>query len=396
MYFPPPHTGTLIGQHVKRVLKEWNLQVPIIVTDNGSNMIKAFKAVKSNAVIQDEIFETINEVPRNGELENSEELVFSDEEVSDDGTEYKDLDLYGLEVPEWAQTDGGTEDTTSMDAATQSVPRVSEYQDGGNQSTHLVVEVPHSSPAANALQPTQEGIDSRNEVIEKQMSLEDMDVLLRAQELEIEADEYDYASEETDVFIALYEYETSASRQRLLLPTEPRTFQLRRIGCVSHTLQLVMAQFDKFRLQKSRYQNQGAEGQPQPVPPFITMISKARKLVAKFNSSTIATPRLQELCKQKLVGDVTTRWSSTYLLLHRLLKLRKSVSDVCVELEWDNLSNSEWKLLEVVDNLLEPFASYTQLVSGDSFVTFSAIVPCIEEIRLHLERVSKVQFNDRN
>jgi hypothetical protein len=49
----------------------------------------------------------------------------------------------------------------------------------------------------------------------------------------------------------------------------------------------------------------------------------------------------------------------------------------------DGLLNTKWKLLTI-----EPFASYTQLVSAEKIVTFSAIVPCIEELRLHLEKVA--------
>jgi hypothetical protein len=38
-------------------------------------------------------------------------------------------------------------------------------------------------------------------------------------------------------------------------------------------------------------------------------------------------------------------------------------------------------------NLLEPFASYTQLRSAEKTVTFSEIVSCIDELRLRFEKV---------
>ena len=50
IYFPPPHTGHEIGALVKKVFQEWDIKVPIIVTDNGSNMVKAFKQVRANHV----------------------------------------------------------------------------------------------------------------------------------------------------------------------------------------------------------------------------------------------------------------------------------------------------------------------------------------------------------
>jgi hypothetical protein len=55
--FPPPHTGDAIGKLVKETFQEWELKVPIIVTDNGNNMVKAFKVVRSNHM--EEIIESV-------------------------------------------------------------------------------------------------------------------------------------------------------------------------------------------------------------------------------------------------------------------------------------------------------------------------------------------------
>jgi hypothetical protein len=71
-----------------------------------------------------------------------------------------------------------------------------------------------------------------------------------------------------------------------------------------------------------------------------------------------------------------------------LHQLRKPVSQVCQELGWDELSNSDWIMLKSITDLLQPFAAYTQLVSGDKYVTFSSAVPCIEGVRLHLSAES--------
>ena len=43
-------------------------------------------------------------------------------------------------------------------------------------------------------------------------------------------------------------------------------------------------------------------------------------------------------------------------------------------------------MLKSIIDLLRPFAAYTQLVSADKYVTFSSAVPCIEELKLHLQR----------
>lgn len=101
--------------------------------------------------------------------------------------------------------------------------------------------------------------------------------------------------------------------------------QIKRLGCLSHTLQLVLGHFDKFRNQK---------GQP---PVFSKIIKEAKILVGKFNKSTIATPLLINDAGMKLLGDCSTRWSSTYLLLERLVRLRIYVTQICEQQNWDNL-----------------------------------------------------------
>uniref|UniRef100_A0A0N7ZIF0 Uncharacterized protein n=1 Tax=Daphnia magna TaxID=35525 RepID=A0A0N7ZIF0_9CRUS len=119
---------------------------------------------------------------------------------------------------------------------------------------------------------------------------------------------------------------------------QKKSKRMRRIPCLSHSLQLVMATFDKYRVEHLHNRS--------VTPFFLKVIARAKKLVAKFNCSTKATPRLIELSKKKLVGDVSTRWSSTYLLLKRLLELRDSVTIVCEELDMDGLLNTEWATLK--------------------------------------------------
>jgi hypothetical protein len=70
-----------------------------------------------------------------------------------------------------------------------------------------------------------------------------------------------------------------------------------------------------------------------------------------------------------------------------LLKVRDHVQIVCEELNWDCLSNSEWNLISRIEKLLEPFASYTQLVSADLMPTLSSAIPCVEELKFHLIEV---------
>ncbi len=54
VYFPSRHTGQAIADVIKKVLNDWGIShlVSTITTDNASNMIKAFKRVKSYSQVK--------------------------------------------------------------------------------------------------------------------------------------------------------------------------------------------------------------------------------------------------------------------------------------------------------------------------------------------------------
>ena len=106
-----------------------------------------------------------------------------------------------------------------------------------------------------------------------------------------------------------------------------------------------------------------------------------------MNKSTKATEKLITLCGKKLVVDCPTRWSSTYPLFTRMLEVRVALTQVLEELELGNLATSEWKLLESMRDLLQPFARYTTLLGGEEYTTLSVVVPAIMEIELHLREM---------
>lgn len=78
---------------------------------------------------------------------------------------------------------------------------------------------------------------------------------------------------------------------------------LNRVSCFAHTLQLVVQKFDQLT-------------------EFRALLKRAHSLVQKFNTSAKATEKLITERGKKLVRDCPTRWSSTYLLIERLLKVR--------------------------------------------------------------------------
>ena len=68
---------------------------------------------------------------------------------------------------------------------------------------------------------------------------------------------------------------------------------------------------------------------------------------------------------KKLVGNCPTHWSSTYLLVDRLISVKEMLNRVLQELAWDGIQASEWRMLKCIQKLLHPFAEVTSLVSGD-------------------------------
>jgi hypothetical protein len=155
-----------------------------------------------------------------------------------------------------------------------------------------------------------------------------------------------------------------------------------------------MSIFDKFKFIATRNSNSNSADEiaasRRNTPAFVKVIAKARKLASKFNTSSIATPLLIKLSGEKLLSDVSTRWSSNYLVMNDMYNLRKPINDVSEELEWDSLSYTDLALLKNIVDLLEPFASLTQLVSGNKYVTFSSVVPSLENLKLHLEESARV------
>ncbi|KZS01454.1 Uncharacterized protein APZ42_001883, partial [Daphnia magna] len=150
--------------------------------------------------------------------------------------------------------------------------------------------------------------------------------------------------ENEEVEFLQFERQASESLRTMFFRNEGETEEqyLKRLSCFSHRLQLVMAIFDKFRIYNARLPQIGSTHR---LPVFATVISKARKLVSRFNTSSVATPLLISLSGRKLLTDVSTRWSSNYFVMDCLYQLRKPVSQVCQELGWDELSNSEWIML---------------------------------------------------
>ncbi|XP_032835197.2 zinc finger BED domain-containing protein 4-like [Petromyzon marinus] len=126
------------------------------------------------------------------------------------------------------------------------------------------------------------------------------------------------------------------------------------IGCMSHTLQLVL--HDALFTQTS----------------VEVVIKKARKIVTHLKHSEQACRHLveqQQTVKSpehSLLQDVETRWNGMYLMLERLVEQRKAVNLYSVQRSGiDSFSLAEWELAARVVKILKPFYTATLEICVD-------------------------------
>lgn len=72
------------------------------------------------------------------------------------------------------------------------------------------------------------------------------------------------------------------------------------------------------------------------------------------------------------MGDCKTH-VTTYLMLSRMIEVKAHLSSVLDELLWDNLSASQWKQLENIMKLLQPFAHYTNVTSSEEMTSIGMV-----------------------
>lgn len=144
---------------------------------------------------------------------------------------------------------------------------------------------------------------------------------------------------------------------------------LDRTPCVVHTLQLVVNMMQKEAGVKR-------------------ILDKARSVVKLFRKSSIATQRMLDMCGLTVVNDCPTRWSSTFNMVARLLKVKDSVSQIANSMGWDSLLPSEWQKLTSLHELLLPFAEHTKTLQSDT-MSMSLVVPALYDLLSHLADFEK-------
>ncbi|RNA12013.1 zinc finger BED domain-containing RICESLEEPER 2-like [Brachionus plicatilis] len=131
------------------------------------------------------------------------------------------------------------------------------------------------------------------------------------------------------------------------------------------------------------------------------LVSKLRMVVKKIKKKSLKSD-LKALCvlnrepELSVKLDVKTRWNSTFEIINCSLKIKKSISDLCLKQEFGlmtfNLNNQEWLSLSYVEQFLEPFKKATLDLSSES-LTFSHFYPIMEYLKKHLNKsLAKREF----
>ena len=151
------------------------------------------------------------------------------------------------------------------------------------------------------------------------------------------------------------------------------------IGCVSHTLQLVLhdALFTRTSVE--------------------AVVKKARKIVTHFKHSEQACRHLVEhqqtvkAPEHSLLQDVETRWNSTYLMLERLVEQRQAINLFSVQRGGiESLSIAEWELAGRVVKILRPFYTATLEICADD-ACISLVIPLISNLNNMLKTTTADQ-----
>jgi len=100
-----------------------------------------------------------------------------------------------------------------------------------------------------------------------------------------------------------------------------------------------------------------------------------------FGDAEPAAPAANEDSKTPLClfREVCTRWSSTYTMVERYLKLRTYVEDALLHFSHGDkvLSAAELRDLQDLWKMLAPFADAIRIMEGEKYVTISSYIPYI-------------------
>jgi hypothetical protein len=125
------------------------------------------------------------------------------------------------------------------------------------------------------------------------------------------------------------------------------------------------------------------------------LLEKCRKLVAHLKRSTKLLNIYKKIQKDmnrkemRLIQQVVTRWNSTLFMLRRLLEKKLVIQQFFnqTDLDIEDLSRDDFKLIELIVNILEAPEQATSLLSGSTYSSLSLIMPMMTAMLTELRKL---------
>ena len=333
--FPYPHTAERVKDSIKRILNFYeihNKDIVCAVTDNGSNMVKAFK-IKWE---------------------------------SDDDSDEKKLDLE-VQSDEVREIDTPSQNTGIMDR----IPI--DFNDMKESEINQIFD----QNIEQILQNGNTEIEGNYKNQEIYSSMDHCSINTNNQDLNCNS-YFDVFGkvDESDFFVQLSEEQNIEVDDNHIeddLNRELKRIQICRVPCAIHVLQRVIHSTEK----KS---------------PFKNSIRKALDLIKFIRSSGKRTEKIIEIAGKKLPTITPTRWNSLYLQLESLVSIQAHVAKLC-ENRVDNLLIEQWNHINLYIQIYKPFNDMTNEFSKQNITTSSKVIPWYLYLRNHL--VTFNSSNDR-
>jgi hypothetical protein len=130
---------------------------------------------------------------------------------------------------------------------------------------------------------------------------------------------------------------------------------------------------------------------------------KCRSLISSMKRSSLVKSNFEKTSsrlniRRMLAADVCTRWNATLHMIESFIALKSMVTELFDEmpgigltrkqtekLEKLELTSSDWTLLKLLAQLLEPFDLATKLLSSQTYPTIGLCIFALHHIKMFLE-----------
>ncbi|KAJ5215577.1 uncharacterized protein N7498_002009 [Penicillium cinerascens] len=173
-----------------------------------------------------------------------------------------------------------------------------------------------------------------------------------------------------------------------------------RIPCMAHVIQLSlnellgkMEAIPKNDREEIEWTETEARSEAQRENKDIVLtLNKVRRLAVWVNRSPQRREQFLELQPKEprlvLMQDVKTRWNSTFLMLQRAKKLQTICDKYCTECGLSDLvlTHNEWKQIDYLLSITQPFFNFTSVLSKTKDVTIHIVFSIYNQLFDHLEK----------